>query len=319
MQIVITGGAGFLGQQLARRLLAQGQIMGRPIQKLLVFDTSPAQLVADPRLELVRGDITDPHTIRALVTDETGLIFHLAAVVSGEAEQNFELGMQVNLLATLNLLERCRQLGHRPRLVFASSVAVFGGDLPPMIEDGTALNPQSSYGTQKAVGELLVNDYSRKNFVDGRVLRLPTIVVRPGKPNKAASTFASSIIREPLQGQSAVCPVAPATRMWIQSPRRAVANLLHAAELSPEAWGNSRVVALPGLSVSIREMVDSLQEIAGEEVVRRIGWQPDPFIEKIVGGWPVHFAPQRALALGFEADRSMGEIIRTFIEDELPK
>ncbi|NJN97987.1 MAG: SDR family oxidoreductase [Anaerolineales bacterium] len=318
MQIVITGGAGFLGQQLARRLLTQDQIMGQPIQKLLVFDTSPAQLAADPRLELVRGDITDPQTIGTLVTDETGLIFHLAAVVSGEAEQNFELGMQVNLLATLNLLERCRQLGHRPRLVFASSVAVFGGDLPPVIEDGTALNPQSSYGTQKAVGELLVNDYSRKNFIDGRSLRLPTIVVRPGKPNKAASTFASSIIREPLQGQTAVCPVAPATRMWIQSPRRAIANLLHAAELPPDAWGNSRVVALPGLSVSIQEMVDSLQEIAGEEVVRRIVWQPDPFIEKIVGGWAVHFAPERALALGFEADHSMGEIIRAFIEDELP-
>lgn len=319
LHVVITGGAGFLGQQLARKLLAQGQIMGQPIEKLIVFDTSPAQLAADPRVELVQGDITDPQTIRALVTDETGLIFHLAAVVSGEAEQNFELGMQVNLLATLNLLERCRQLGHRPRLVFASSVAVFGGDLPPVIEDGTALNPQSSYGTQKAVGELLVNDYSRRSFVDGRSLRLPTIVVRPGKPNKAASTFASSIIREPLQGQSAVCPVAPATRMWIQSPRRAIANLLHAAELPADAWGNSRVVALPGLSVSIQEMVDSLQEIAGEEVVRRIVWQPDPFIEKIVGGWPVHFAPQRALALGFEADHAMGEIIRAFIEDELPK
>jgi len=317
VQIVITGGAGFLGQQLTRTLLARGQIMGRSIQKLLVFDTNPAQLVVDPRLEIVQGDITDSHTIRALMTDEIGLIFHLAAVVSGEAEQNFELGMRVNLLATLNLLERCRQLAHRPRLVFASSVAVFGGDLPPVIEDGTALNPQSSYGTQKAVGELLVNDYSRKNFIDGRALRLPTIVVRPGKPNKAASTFASSIIREPLQGQTAVCPVAPATRLWIQSPRRAIENLLYAAELPPAAWGNSRVVALPGLSVSIQEMVDSLQEIAGQKVIRRIVWQPDPFIEKIVGGWPVDFAPQRALALGFRADHSIGEIIEAFIEDEL--
>lgn len=319
MQIVITGGAGFLGQQLARMLLARGQIMGRSIQKLLVFDTNPALLAVDPRLEIVRGDVTDPQTIRTLVTDETGLIFHLAAVVSGEAEQNFELGMQVNLLATLNLLERCRQLAHRPRLVFASSVAVFGGDLPLVIEDGTALNPQSSYGTQKAVGELLVNDYSRKNFIDGRALRLPTIVVRPGKPNRAASTFASSIIREPLQGQTTVCPVAPATRMWIQSPRRAIENLLHAAELPPDAWGNNRVVALPGLAVSIQEMVDSLQEIAGEKVIRRILWRPDPFIEKIVGGWAVDFAPQRALALGFRADHSIAEIIQAFIEDELPK
>jgi D-erythronate 2-dehydrogenase len=322
VQIVITGGSGFLGQQLARTLLARGRIIGPDghetvIKKLVIFDTGPSRLAGDARLEIMSGDITDPQAIRAVVTRETGLIFHLAAVVSGEAEQNFDLGMQVNLLATLNLLERCRQLGTQPRLVFASSVAVFGGELPAVIEDGTALTPQSSYGAQKAVAELLVNDYSRKNFIDGRALRLPTIAVRPGKPNKAASTFASSIIREPLQGQTAVCPVAPAARMWLQSPRRAIGNLLHAAELSPAAWGHNRVISLPGLSVSIQEMVDSLREVAGEAVTRRIVWQPDPFIEKLVYGWPVNFAPNRAEALGFRGDNSMREIIQAFIEDEL--
>lgn len=186
MQVVITGGAGFLGRQLAQALLARGWLVGpdgcdTPISKLIVSDASPVPVAGEPRLEIVRGDITDPETIRSLVTADTSLIFHLAAVVSGEAEQNFDLGMQVNLMATLNLLERCREVGSRPRLVFASSVAVFGGDLPPMIEDGTALTPQSSYGTQKAVGELLVNDYSRKHFIDGRVLRLPTIV-SPSRP-----------------------------------------------------------------------------------------------------------------------------------------
>jgi nucleoside-diphosphate-sugar epimerase len=215
------------------------------------------------------------------------------------------------------VLDRCREAGSRPRLIFASSVAVFGGDLPPVIEDGTALTPQSSYGTQKAVGELLINDYSRRNFIDGRTLRLPTIVVRPGKPNKAASTFASSIIREPLQGQPAICPVTPTARMWIQSPRRAIENLIHAARLPAAAWGNSRVVSLPGLSVSIEEMVNSLREIAGEKAVRRILWQPDPLIEKIVYSWPVNFAPDRAVALGFSADSSMRDIIQAFIKDEL--
>jgi nucleoside-diphosphate-sugar epimerase len=287
------------------------------IQKLILFDVVPAQLPNDPRLEQVTGDMADPQVVRNLITTETTLIFHLAAVVSGEAEQNFDLGMQVNLAATHHLLEACRQLGTCPRLVFASSVAVYGGDIPAFIEDGTLLNPQTSYGTQKAIGELLINDYSRKKFVDGRALRLPTIVVRPGKPNRAASTFASSIIREPLQGQVAVCPVRPNTRMWIMSPRQAIQNFIHAAELPTAAWGNNRAVTLPGISVSIQEMVDSLGHIAGEQVVQRIEWQPDPFIEKLVYGWPANFTPRRAEALGFRADSSLREIIQAFVDDEL--
>jgi nucleoside-diphosphate-sugar epimerase len=189
--------------------------------------------------------------------------------------------------------------------------------MPAVIEDGTALTPQTSYGSQKAIGELLVNDYSRKDFVDGRALRLPTIVVRPGKPNRAASTFASSIIREPLQGQAAICPVSAQARMWLLSPRRAIRSFIHAAELPAEAWGYSRAVALPGISVTIGEMVEALRKIAGENVVKRIVWEADPFIEKLVYGWPVDFAPKRAKALGFEADASMREIIQSFIDDEL--
>lgn len=324
MRIVITGGSGFLGQQLTRTLLERGYLAGpngpkTAIQKIILVDLAPPAITpdVDRRIQIIAGDISDPQVPPSFITEETDVIFHLAAVVSGEAEENFELGMRVNLTATQNLLEACRQLQVTPRLVFASSVAVFGGDLPPVLQDDTAPLPQSSYGAQKAIGELLVNDYSRRGYVDGRAIRLPTIVVRPGKPNKATSTFASSIIREPLQGQRAVCPVSPEMRLWIMSPRRAVQNLIHAVELPASQWGKSRVVSLPGLSVSVREMVDSLQRIAGEAVAARIEWQRDPFIERIVGSWPSRFAAARAEALGFKADQTIDDVVRAFIEDEL--
>jgi nucleoside-diphosphate-sugar epimerase len=313
-----------LGRQLATTLLKRGYLLnsaGRqtPITKLVIFDqTSPhPPLPANPRLELISGDITQPASIQALLTVETEVIFHLAAVVSAAAEADFDLGMRVNLNATAMLLEACRQVATSPRFIFASSVAVYGGPLPELVTDQTAITPQTSYGTQKAMGELLVSDYSRKNFIEGRALRLPTIVVRPGKPNKAASTFASSIIREPLRSQAAVCPVTPETRMWILSPRRAIEALIHAAELPADRWGSQRVLALPGLSVSIREMVDSLARLAGPVVAERIVWQPDPFIQRVVDGWPAHLFPERAQTLGFKADASVNEIIQAFIEDEL--
>ncbi|MEM7345942.1 MAG: D-erythronate dehydrogenase [Chloroflexota bacterium] len=324
MHITITGAAGMLGTRLAQALLNLETVIGRDgqphsITKLTLFDRVLPQGLpqADPRLEMITGDITNPETLNTLVTSKTELIFHLAAIVSGEAEQNFELGMQVNLQATERLLEVSRHQGTMPRFVFPSSVAVYGGDMPDIIEDDTPLTPQSSYGTQKAMSELLINDYSRRGFVDGRVLRLPTIVVRPGRPNKATSTFASSIIREPLQGESAICPVMPETRLWILSPRCAVESFVHAATLPPDVFGASRSVALPGVSVSVAEMMESLRTVAGRSVANRVSWAFDPFIQRIVGSWPGQFNPEKALALGFKADASMAAIIEAFIEDDL--
>jgi nucleoside-diphosphate-sugar epimerase len=225
--------------------------------------------------------------------------------------------MRVNLEGTRNVLEACRALPRPARLVFASSVAVYGGDMPEVLDDGTILTPQTSYGAQKAMGELLVGDYTRKGFVDGRALRLPTIVVRPGKPNRAASTFASSIIREPLTGQEAACPVTRDAAMYILSPRRVVEALIRAFELPAEAFGATRMLTLPGITVSVGEMVDALESVAGERVARRVRWQPDPVIQKIVAGWPAAFDAKRARAMGFAADPDFASIVRAHIEDEL--
>ena len=324
MKVVLSGGGGFIGRRLARSLLERGGLTGADgraarIDKLVIFDVAAPQppLADDPRLEVATGDIGDPETVNALVTDDCGAVFHLAAVVSAGAEEDFDLGMRVNMQGTMNVLEACRRHGTCPRVVFASSVAVFGGDMPEVIQDGTALTPQTSYGTQKAISELLINDYSRKGFVDGRALRLPTIVVRPGKPNKAASTWASSILREPLQGDGVVCPVAAEQLMWMLSPRRVVEAFLRAAELPAEAWGMNRIVALPGITRSIQEMVEALTAVAGKPVAERIRWQPDAFIQKIVRGWPTRVAPERGIAMGFTADGGMEEIIEAFIADEL--
>jgi D-erythronate 2-dehydrogenase len=324
MHVVILGGSGFLGKKLASALLARGYLVSsdgkqKDISKLTLFDkvATSLPLPNDSRLEVITGEITSAEDIQSLLNEKPEVIFHLAAVVSGEAEENFELGMQVNLQATQNILEICREREYQPKFLFSSSVAVFGGGMPSVIQDDTAPFPQSSYGTQKAICELLINDYSRRGFVDGRVLRLPTIVVRPGKPNRATSSFASSIIREPLQGKETICPVSRDTKLWIMSPRKAIGNFIHAAELPAKVFGKHRIVSLPGLTVSVEEMIESLGTIAGRETVNRISWQSDPFIQKIVGSWPSAFAPKRALALGFQADNSMTKIIQAFIEDEL--
>lgn len=325
MHVVITGGAGFIGKKLARALLERGRLTGADgqvgtIEKLTIADLvapEPGALPDDSRLAVRTGDFSSAEAVASLLGADTGVVFHLAAVVSGGAEADFDLGMQVNLHGSLQLLEACRRLGSCPKLVFASSVAVYGGDMPAVIEDRTALNPQTSYGTQKAAVELLVNDYSRRGFIDGRALRLPTIVVRPGKPNKAASSFASSIMREPLEGREYVCPVSEQTGVWVLSPRRVVAAFIHAAELPAADWGPNRAVALPGLTVSVREMVDTLAAVAGERVAGRIRWQPDPVIEKIVYGWATRFEPVRGRQLGFQADADFAAIVRGFIEDEL--
>jgi nucleoside-diphosphate-sugar epimerase len=320
MKVLITGGGGFIGYRLARKLAERGTLAGpdgaqTPIAAITLFDAAlPPN--PDPRLRCFAGDIAAPGAIAAALDPETTSVFHLAAVVSGGAEADFDLGYRVNLDGTRLLLEQCRKLGGAPRLVFASSVAAFGGSLPEVLDDSTIANPQTSYGAQKVIGEYLVTDYTRKGFVDGRSLRLPTIVVRPGRPNLAASSFASGIIREPLNGAAAECPVPFETGIWLLSPRRVVEALVHAHDLPASAWGTSRVVNLPGITVSVREAVAALARIAGPAVASRVQHKPDPRIEAIVRTWPVRFRTPRALALGFAADPGIDDVIRDYMRDE---
>ena len=314
MRVVITGGCGFLGSRLAAELLRRNDI-----DELVLFDNSPATLPLpeDRRLKPATGDIADRETLRAVITPGTGSVFHLAAVVSGQAEADTDLGYRVNLDGTRAVLDACRALGTCPRVIFASSLAVYGGELPPTVGDETPLTPQTSYGTQKAIGELLVNDYSRKGFVDGRAVRLPTVVVRPGRPNRAASTFASSMIREPLAGREALCPVSPDTVMALASPRRIVAGLVQAHDLPGAAFGASRSLQLPGFSVAVREMAAAVRRAGGIAAYARIRWEPDPQIQQIISSWPQALHAPRAEALGFTADSGIDEVVEAFIDDDL--
>lgn len=324
MRVVITGGTGFLGRKLGEALARRGRLGSadgkeHEISDIVLFDRAgPEAPFSDRRICVMTGDITSAEDIARLITPDTGSIFHLAAVVSGEAEQNFDLGLRVNLDGTRAILDVCRRLSAAPRLVFTSSMAAYGGDLPPVIDDTTPINPQTSYGNQKAACEFMVSDWSRKGFIDGRSLRLPTVVVRPGKPNKAASGFASSIIREPLMGRDYVCPVPPDTRMWMLSPRRVIEAMIHAHELPSQRWGMNRVLNPPGISVSMNEALDAVRRLGGETAASRVSFEPDPFTMGIVQGWPKAFETPRAFALGFEADRSIDAIVQAFIEDERP-
>ncbi len=324
MHVVITGGAGFLGQKLARKLLLGAKLTGpdgqaREVSKLTLFDVvGPAGDIAqDKRVKVVTGDIGDKATVDGVVSDSAASVFHLAAVVSSGAEADFDLGMRVNLDGTRHVLEACRKLPKPPHVVFTSSVAVYGGDMPAVIKDDTPMTPQTSYGAQKAMGEFMVNDMSRKGFIDGRALRLPTIVVRPGKPNKAASTWASSIIREPLQGDSVECPVEPTTEMYVPSPRRMVESFLHAHELPASSLGFNRAMFLPGITVPVSAMLDSLKKAGGQGAVDKVKFVPDANIRRIVAGWPMRFDAARAKALGFKADDNFDQIVQGFVEDDL--
>lgn len=324
MHILILGGGGFLGQKLAKQLSINKTIVINGIRgdilKIQLLDRYwPEEIVESPLIEYVEGDIINDDVIRPLLESKPDVIFHLAAIVSGEAEKNFELGMEVNLHANIRLLEMIRVFNHKPVFVFASTCAAFGGEVTRTIDDDTAPVPQSSYGTQKVMTELLINDYSRRGFLHGRVLRLPTIVVRPGKANAATSSFVSSIIREPLQVQRANCPVSDDVHVWILSPRGVTYNFIHAASLTNETIGQKRIINLPGNTVQIKEMVQALDEISGTQASRYIDWKPDAFIQSIVLTWPPFFKTEWANQLGFKKDDSIHEIIRFFIEDDLKK
>jgi nucleoside-diphosphate-sugar epimerase len=262
-------------------------------------------------------DLRDAAAVTALVAERFDVVFHLAAVVSGQAEAELDLGLAVNLAGTLNLLQAARAAGNAPVLVFASSVAAHGGAEPELIVDGVELNPQTSYGTQKAIGELLLNDFTRRGLVDGRGLRLPTVTIRPGRPNAAASGFMSSIFRDTLQGEVSNCPVDEGFGVWHSAPRTVVANLIHAAGLDGRQLGTNRCLNLPGRTDSIGAMIAAMTRVAGPAAAARITWHRDPAIEAIVSGWRSRFAPERALALGFAADRSFEDSVRWFLADDI--
>ena len=326
MKVVITGGAGFLGLTLARRILARGQLTGpsgkpEPVDAMTLFDVAAPAVRPkglDERVTITTGQIAERDQVLTLIDRDDVAVFHLASVVSGEGEQDFDLAMRVNLDGARHLLEACRARASQPRLVFASSIAVFGGDsMPATVGDAVKQTPQTTYGVTKAIGELLVNDYSRKGFLDGRSVRLPTIIIRPGRPNKAASSFASGVFREPLNGETCILPVAPETVMPVLGYRAAVENMIRLHELDGAKLGSDRAVGLPSLDVSVAEMIASLNRVAASRKLGEIRIERDPFIERIVAGWPVASASARARALGRIAADGLDPIVRAYVEDFL--
>jgi D-erythronate 2-dehydrogenase len=327
--VLVTGGAGFLGARLARQLLAAGsmQVAGgahQPVSRVTLVDRAPAptDLAADERVTVLRSDLGELLGAAGEGRDALAgadVIFHLAAAVSGESEADFDLGIRANLRATESLLASCRAVQTDPVVVFASSIAVFGGSsehpLPAVVNDQTMPNPQSSYGVQKVIGEQLLADYTRKGFLRGRAVRLMTVSVRPGRPNAAASGFLSSIIREPLAGQRAICPVGARTEVALASPARAISGLLCAATSSDQAWADRTAVNLPALTVTVADMVAALERVAGPEASALIDWAPDPAVASIVTSWPARFRADRAARLGLVPDPDFDSIIRMHLAE----
>ena len=310
MNILITGGGGFIGSRLAAALSQK-----HPGSRIRLLDIAfPPGL--EGKFECITGNVHDEGLVARTMGTDTDSVFHLASVVSGGAELDFDGGYRVNLDGGRVLLEQARRQSKPPKYVFASSVAAFGGKLPDVLDDTTTPAPQTSYGTQKVINEYLIADYTRKGFIDGRSLRLPTIVVRPGKPNLAASSFASGIIREPLAGVASECPVPDTTGVWILSPRRVVEAFIHAHDLPSDAWPSTRVVNLPGITLTVREMIDAMGRVAGKEAVSRVAFKPDARIQAIVKTWPIRFRTERANAMGFKADSDFESIVRQHLENE---
>ena len=323
MEVLILGAAGMVGQKLLNKLIIKKSINGKEIKKFKLFDIVKAPFPNDINfeVEVITGDISKKEMSKSLLSSKPEIIFHLAAIVSGQAEEEFDLGWNINTKGSWGLFEAIRQQGENycPRLIFTSSIAVFGAPFPEKIPDDFFTTPLTSYGAQKAISELLLADYSRKNMVDGVSIRLPTICVRPGKPNLAASGFFSGIIREPLNGQEAILPVNTDVRHWHATPRAAAGFLIHAAEIDSSKLNDRITLNMPGLSVTVQEQIDALQSVAGSDVVKLIKHQPDPTIQKIVSGWARDFDTKRSIELGFKAETSFEEIIKTYIEDDLKK
>jgi nucleoside-diphosphate-sugar epimerase len=323
MKVLILGGAGMLGRKLAQRLADHGLARGA-ITELVLHDivAGAAPAGASFQTTVLTGNIADADQGARLAALKPDVIWHLAAIVSGEAEADFDKGWDINARGSWHLLEALRAQAeasagaYRPRLVFASSIAVFGAPFPAQIDDDFLCAPQTSYGAQKAMTELLVADYARKGFIDGLSIRLPTVCVRPGKPNAAASGFFSGIIREPLNGMQALLPVPDDVRHWHASPRSAAKFLTHAADLDEAALGGRRSLNMPGVSCTVAEQIEALGRVAGADAVALIRREPDPVVMAIVKNWPRDFAPERAPALGFEAESSFDEIIRIYLDDD---
>jgi nucleoside-diphosphate-sugar epimerase len=317
MHVLVIGAAGMIGRKLVARIAADGAVAGRKVSKLTLVDVFAPSAPAGIPTEAWAADIALPGEAAKMVAGKPDLIFHLAAIVSGEAEADFEKGYRINLDGTRLLFEAIRHASYKPRVIFTSSIAVFGAPFPEQIGDEFHLTPLTSYGTQKAIGELLLADYSRRGIFDGIGIRLPTICIRPGLPNKAASGFFSGILREPLAGKEAILPVPDTVMHWHASPRAAVGFLLHAAGLDTAPLGARRNLTMPGLAATVAEQIEALRRVAGDKAVALIRRVPDETVMKIVEGWPRTFNAARAEALGFRAEKTFDEIIRVHIEDEL--
>lgn len=317
MKVVVTGAAGFLGSRVADALLSNQPPCPLNVTELILTDVITPTARRENFVKVVALDLTKPSAAEELIDNNCDVIFHLAAVVSGQAEAEFDFGMKANLDATRLLLDAVRRKAPNAKFVFASTAGVFGGDLPPIVDDLTAVMPQTSYGTAKAMCELLVNDYSRRGYLDGRIVRLPTVSVRAGVANAAVTSFASGIVREPLNGKVSICPVSKEQELWLTSPATVVRNIVHAATLDANMLGKWRAINLPGLRVSVGDMLAALRSVAGEQVASLVRFEYNETIARMVASFPINFDNSRALKLGFEVDFNFIDVIRSYVKDDL--